>query len=334
VIGKASADTTASALPPPPPEAAGSVPPSTEFGTGRVGVACVVGEHPPEYPDSARTATRLVCEALRNRGVPLAAAAHATAAYVVSLDQLGSAFFLRVDYESPIGTVQTTRRASLYDLSEAEFVAPRLAKAIVTGEEVPATQAFDNLAGSESRRNQKKRGEFVIGGGIAGISAPENGTVMAPAFHLFAFYETTQWGIGLQLHLRDADDSSQQPVGFVALSVGGRYFFGDGEVAPVIGAGLAITDVDEYDRKTSGTSHLSGSGSTAYVEAGVEIFRLHSTRFITTLRADAPFYSLRSGDSYGGSAYCSNSICTTAAAPESAGRRYEVPISLNVGIGF
>ena len=325
VIGNAPVETAASPLASTPLQA-GSVPASTAFPVGAAGVACVTGEHPPEYPDSARTATRLVCEALRNRGVLLAPAPRATAAYVVSLDQLGSAFFLRVDYESPIGTVQTTRRASLYDLSEAEFVAPRLAKAIVTGESVPATQSFDNVAGSESRRYQKKRGEFVIGGGIAGISAPESATLMAPALHLFAFYETTRWGIGLQLHFRDAAGSSQQPVGFTALSVGGRYYFGDGEVSPVIGAGLAITELDEYERTATGTTHLSGSGSSAFVEAGVEVFRLHSTRFIATLRADAPFYSLRSGDGYD-SGYCSNSICTTAAAAESTGRRYEFPIS-------
>jgi hypothetical protein len=298
-------------------------------------IACVVGEYPSEYPDSARTAAGLVCEALRARGLDVGAprpdAGGARAAYVVNLDQLGSTFYLRVNYEEPVGAVRLTRRASLYDLSQAEVAAPRLADALTGRRSMADTANYGNVIGSEARPPEKRSGEFVIGGGIAGISMPAADVVMAPAVNLFAFYETTDWGIGLQFHARDADPSSYQPATFVGLSVGARYYLSDKNIAPLIGGGMSVLRLEEYQHVGGNTNQLTGSGISAYGEVGLEFFRLHKTHLIATVRADAPFYKLhRNSDT----TYYFDGVSAVPAAPVGASTRYDVPISLNLGIGF
>lgn len=311
----------------PPPPAAPTAPPR-----GRI--ACLVGYHPREFPDSARTATGLVCDAIREQGVDVGPVAYdpggARAAYVINLDQLGSTFFLRVSYEEPIGVPRKTRRVSLYDLAEAEVAAPRIARSMTGAASVDDTATYDNLVGSEARHREKKNGEFVVGGGIAALSMPSAESYMGPVLNVFGFYETGQWGVGLQGHIGDASMRHDDSAMYGAFSVGARYYFSDQNVTPLVGGGLALSMIretaqgDYYDR--------TGSGTSAYVEAGVELFRLHKTHFIATLRVDAPFYALGHVRSYGDYTYSSTSTTTAVPAPPRDG--YEMPVLLNVGVGF
>lgn len=299
------------------------------------GVACVIGEHPSEYPDSARTATAMVCDALRDRGVDIGSPTNsprgASAAYVVNLDQLGSTFFLRVQHEEPVGTVKKTRRISLSDLSEAEIAAPRIATALLENKATGDTLAYDNVVGSEGRNYRKKQGEFVIGGGIAAISMPAQGSYMGPAFQLFGFYETDNWGIGLQGHFGDADLDPSEHASLAVFSVGGRYYPSEENITPLIGAGLSLSRISEH-RHDNSFSTLEGSGTSAYAEAGVEMFRLHKTHLIATLRVDLPFYMLHRTTDYDYYGYYATPTPTpTPTGPE---KRYEVPVTVNVGIGF
>lgn len=299
-------------------------------------VACVIGDYPREYPDSARTATAMVCDALRDRGVDIGSPSTdprgASAAYIVNLDQLGSTFFLRVQQEEPVGTVKKTRRISLSELSEAEIAAPRIATALLENKSTGETLAYDNVVGSEARNYRKKQGEFVIGAGIAAISMPAQGSYMGPAFNVFGFYETDRWGIGLQSHFGDADLDPNEHASLAVFSVGGRYYPSEENITPVIGLGLSLSRISEH-RHDNSFSTLEGSGTSAYAEAGVEMFRLHKTHLIATLRADLPFYTLNRTPDYD---YYNYYGTTTPPAPTPTGpeKRYEVPITLNVGIGF
>jgi hypothetical protein len=301
-------------------------------------IACLVGDHPKEYSDSARTATGLVCDALRDKGVDIGQAAYdpggSTSAYVVNLDQLGSTFFLRVTFEDPIGQPQKTRRVSLYDLSEAEVAAPRVANAMTDAKSVDDAN-YDNVVGSEQRQKGKKTGEFVIGGGIAAISMPAAGSPMGPALNLFGFYETRDWGIGLQGHFGDAATERNNTASFMALSVGARYYFSDQNITPLVGGGLALSTIEEH--KQNAYYSLRGGGTSAFAEVGAEFFRLHKTHLIATVRVDAPFYTLTSStySSYNYYGYCSGLSCPASVDPGTAPKsRYEVPITVNLGIGF
>ena len=299
-------------------------------------IACLVGDHPREYSDSARTATGLVCDAIREQGIDVGPAASdpggSHAAYVVSLDQLGSTFFLRVSYEDPIGVAKKTRRVSIYDLAEAEVAAPRVARAMTDAKSVDETANYDNVVGSERRYKEKKNGEFVIGGGITALTMPAAQSYMGPMLNLFGFYETRDWGIGLQGHIGDASMHRNETASYMAFSVGARYYFSDQNITPLIGGGLALSTIEEA--KPNEPYELQGGGTSAYLEAGVELFRLHKTHFIATLRVDAPFYSVTATrqNTYDSYNYSTNTSSTVV--PPAPKDRYEVPVLLNLGVGF
>jgi hypothetical protein len=309
-------------LPPAPPTLA--APPSGAT------IACVVGDHPHEYPDSARTAARLVCDALRQRGADVSAdvgdGTGASAAYVVNIEQLGSIFYLGASYQEPLGVSKRSRRMSIYGLEEAEVAAPRLAEALLDEKSTEANVTYDSVVGSEQRVNAKKSGEFVVGLGLAAVSTPAAQTYMGPAFQLFGFYETRSWGIGVQGHVGDAAIQPHQTSFYSSFSVGARYYLSDEDLTPLLGGGLALSHMSE---SKNGDIGVSGGGTSAYLEAGIEAFRLHKTHFIATLRADLPFYKLSSGDADS----CYDNGCSNSVLPPQ-NTRYEVPILLNVGIGF
>jgi hypothetical protein len=59
---------------------------------------------------------------------------------------------------------------------------------------------------------------------------------------------------------------------------------------------------------------------------GLELFRLHSTHLIASLRVDAPFYTIgETDDDY---------YYETMPEPLSNDDEYHVPVTLNVGVGF
>ncbi len=298
--------------------------------------ACVVGDHPLDWSDSARTATGLVCDALRQRGVdiglPSTDAHGATSEYVVSLDQLGATFFLGVTFESPIGEIVKTRRASLDNLSEAQLAAPRLAAAMLDNGSAPDSAAPGDTIVPESRGYRKTTDGFFVGIGLSALSMPAQGAYMGPAGTLFAYYETGSWAFGLQLIEGDAD---MHPSAFAVLddfSVGARYFFSDGEVSPFFGGGLALSYINEHEH--DGTyQYLTGGGTGAFAEVGIEALRLHRTHLIASLRVDAPFYALeRTADT----SYNYDSALQTDVTQPPSGpiTRYEVPMTFTLGIGF
>lgn len=351
--GVAGAEPTAEQAPPAPAAPPGASPPATDAlpttalpspaapptvttpaEAPAVGIACVVGSHPAEWPDSARTATSLVCEALRSEGIRVGAVRHdpagASAAYVVNLDQLGTMFYLRVEYEEPVGSLKASRRLPLSDLAEAEQAAPRIARSFATGERLPDTQNYENVVGSESRNVKKKKGEIVVGPAIVGLLMPASGQYLGPGFAFFLYYETTHWGLGGSILFGDGSQRNPDDADYMALSLGARHFFTDADLTPMAGAGLALSRIDTDARVNDELRVGQGDGLAAYLEGGVEAFRLHSTHLIVAVRADFPFYSLSDGyssyDGYGG--YGSTSTLPKRTV------RYEVPVTLQVGIGF
>ncbi len=98
-------------------------------------------------------------------------------------------------------------------------------------------------------------------------------------------------------------DSDSYKVWWGSISVGGRYFLGDGDVTPLLGAGFLMGggsetkgSVWDVNTSSSGSSwSRSGSGAGAYLEAGIEALRTHNGgRLVGTARAELPFFQMRS----------------------------------------
>lgn len=286
------------------PEAPVAPAPSTESGeglpaqpvapAGTGGTACLVFNNGLD-PASAATGGQLVCDEIRNQGAPIVPSGQASAAaYRVHFDRLGAQLIVRATYEAPIGHVLRSRRLILKNVEEVPVAAPRLARAIVQDEPIAESQRMDNLVGEETRKLEKKPGEFLWGFGVIASSAPSEGAWMSPGIEFMGYYETPRYGVGFSL--RSTFGSGEKKYLAASLGVGGRYFFSDADIAPFAGAGLAIsgmeirTDAAEY-------SNDSGTGIAAFGEVGVEFLRLTSSRLIVSARAEAPFYALKH-DSY------------------------------------
>lgn len=266
---------------------------------------------------SAATGGQIVCDEIRAQGVALVAAGTPSAsAYRVHFDRLGAQLVVRVTYEAPLGTVKRSRRITVNGVEQVPVVAPRIARAIVQDESLESTQRVDNLVGEETRKYEKKSGEFLWGLGIVGTSAPTENRWMSPGVEFMGYYETPEYGYGFSL--RTAIGAGDKALRAASAGVGGRYFLSSGDTSAFVGGGLEVGYLDlEVGDSDSGEPSLWGSGISAFGELGVETMRLHSSRMIVGVRVEAPFYSVkqRSYD-YG-------------AAPASEESRWVLPVSVS-----
>ena len=92
-------------------------------------------------------------------------------------------------------------------------------------------------------------------------------------------------------------------------------------MAPFAGAGLGASYISVRE------SDLSGSGLSAYAEVGATMLRSGKVGFYASLRADAPFYSLK------GTSYAPADVGRAYGAPSRL-TSYVFPVSLNAGLAF
>jgi len=271
----------------------------------------LLGEHDGISEANARTSTAMVCDALRAAGaqvrtIPLdpAQAYGFAAAYRVALRPLGKLVLLHVSYEAPVGQELRSRRLQLSDIEEMTVAAPRVAAALVHDKPLSETANVGNLVGEDTRRARKATGESFFALGIFGFTIPDDawaGYGVLARFH----YQTLDYAVSLEgrLGTSTANDGDAHLYG---LGVGGRYFFGDGDVAPFLGGGLGVlwvgveeetgSDLDGPDYAyADDTTDREGSGLAPFVEVGIELLRMHDSRLDAALRADLPLYEIGGG---------------------------------------
>lgn len=336
-----SADPAAAASPPAPTEAPAAAPsasaPAPAAAPAVAPVAapraarpqCLIGLSDGVQPAHAATATQLVCAALLDAGADIdaqpvpAQMAQPGAAYRVQLQPLGRILLLSVSYESPLGTPVSTRSMQLSKIEDVPVASPRIAQALISGKQVEQTAKMDTLLGSETRRYEKQYGEMVWGLGILGFGAINTDVVTGYGAYLQGMYETPRYAVGAELRLGGSGESSGDAT-LGGISVGGRYFFSDGDISPFVGAGLGVlwfeTDDSEEYNPVSGYydyAYYDGSGAAFRVDFGIELLRMHDARFDILLRADLPLFELEGS---GGDA--------------SQDDKYVVPISLMAAVSF
>ena len=70
------------------------------------------------------------------------------------------------------------------------------------------------------------------------------------------------------------------------LGIDGRWLPLEGNVSPFVGGGLNWMMLNSY----GDDGDVSGNGLGLHAEAGIEFLRLHSSRLMTSIRADFPLY--------------------------------------------
>jgi len=278
--------------------AMGPVQAAEETPTASGDAICLIGAYSGVDLADAETSALLVCDELRAQGIavgqPTADVGTATSAYRLSLRTLGDTVLVRLSHEEPVGTVKSSRRTQIRNISKIPTVAPRLAEALVKNTSIKSTARVANLVGKETRKYEKTPGEFFWGIGIVGLTIPGVDAVMQPGMDLRAFYERPRYSVGTNIRVAGGSGETDDAF-FIGWGMGGRYFFSEKNNSFFAGGGVSWTTLSVSQGNWSSGEHFNGheSGFGAYAEIGMEFLRFHSSRMSIDLRVDAPMFSLK-----------------------------------------
>jgi hypothetical protein len=283
---------------------------------------CELRESRGVSPADAATAANLVCAEIRR-------ASSGSGAYGVSLATLGKIVLVTATREEPAGSV-TVQADGLEEVPKA---APRIADALVHGLGFATTQRVDNLLVSETRPARVKKGSVKFSAGVADVESLGHGA-RASGFSLGLMYATPRFALPVDMRFAwDDSQNGEKGLNLFSLSVGGRAYLSKRDVSPFVGGGLGILHLDASEGGYDGSGATSyfyaeRSGIAPYLEAGVEMLRLHRGRVALVVRADFPTASLRS-ESYEYWSYYGDA--PTVLPAES---RYVVPVSIGLSVAF
>jgi hypothetical protein len=278
-------------------------------------------------PD-ATTAAGLLCAELRR-------ASGNQGAFAISLGTLGQTVIVtaaRVDAAASV----TVRVAGLEELPVA---AGRIAEALVRGQAFASTQRVDNLLADETRPLRAKKGSLKFTVGVADVESAGFGA-RAAGFSVGLAYVAPRFALPAEMRLAWDDATYPDPeLGLFSVSVGGRAYLSTRDVSPFVGGGLGVLRLHVREGEFPAPGQAASTyfdaqrfGVAPYVEAGVEVLRLHRGRIGLQVRADLPTAALHSPE-----VAVYSSWDYPVPAPESvypAQSRYVVPISLGLTASF
>jgi hypothetical protein len=238
----------------------------------------------------ALTATRLICAELKR-------SSSGQGAFGIVLETLGRVVVVTATREDTAASV-TVR---VEGVEEVPVAAGRIADALVHGLSLPATQRVDNLLEDETREAKTKKGPVKFSLGVADVESPGHGA-RAAGFSLGLLYATPRFALPAEMRFALDDYQGGEPeLDLFSISVGGRYYLSKRDWSPFVGAGLGVLRLAASEDEFTETGYPGPEyfyaerfGLAAYVEAGIEVLRLHRGRIAFHVRADLPTWSLES----------------------------------------
>ena len=280
-------------------------------------------------PD-AGTAARVVCAELRR-------ASGGRGAFGVTLATLGTIVVLSATREDPAASVTVELRG----LEELPAASRRVAGALVHGLDFAATQRVDNLLEGETQSARAKKGVVKLTAGVADVESLGHGA-RAAGFSLGLLYATPRFALPAEMRLAWDDSGSAEPgLSLFSFSVGGRGYLSNRDVSPYLGGGLGVLRLYATEGWYPQPGDSQGTffdgerfGVAPYVEAGVEMLRLHRGRIGLQVRVDLPLWSLESPafDVY--VPWDGRGPHPDVAQSYPAQSRYVVPVSIGVTVAF
>ena len=274
----------------------------------------------------AGTAVGLICDDLKRES-------GGRGAFEISLGTLGSLVNVtatRLDTGESISV-----RAG--GLEEVPLASARIAEALVHHRTLVSTQRVDNLLEEETREARVKRGSVKFTLGVADLESLGHGARGA-GFSLGLTYATPRFALPAEMRFAWDDTVHGEPgMSLFAVSVGGRGYLSKRDLSPFVGGGLGLLRVDAtegeypYGGPSSGYFQAEWFGLAPYVEAGVEVLRLHRGRIALHVRADSPVAALQSQEIQVWSEWD-----PPGSAPDvyPAQSRYVVPVSIGLSVAF
>jgi len=273
----------------------------------------------------AQTAAELVCTELRK-------ASGGRGAYGIELRTLGQLVVVTVAREEPAASVTV----QVHGIEEILTAAPRVADALVRGLGFATTQRVDNLLAEETRPPRVKKGSVKFSFGVGDLESAGHGA-RAAGFSLGLVYSTPRFALPAELRVAwDDSPYGEKTLNLFSLSLGGRTYLSRRDVSPFLGGGLGVLrlEIQEGGYPDMGSYfHADEFGVAPYLEAGVEMLRLHRGRVALHVRADFPLGSLKSPEipSY---SYPDGTGRLVEQPGQPAQSRYVVPVSIGVSVAF
>ena len=223
-------------------------------------------------------------------------------------------------------------------LEEVPLASARIAEALVHHRTLASTQRVDNLLVEETREARVKRGSVKFTLGVADLESIGHGARGA-GFSLGLTYATPRFALPAEMRFAWDDNAYPEPgISLFSVSLGGRGYLSKRDVSPFVGGGLGLLWLDAHGGEypypggpSSGYFQAESLGVAPYVEAGVEVLRLHRGRIALHVRADFPLAALHSEEI---------EVWSEWDRPGSAPRvypaqsRYVVPVSIGLSVAF
>ena len=275
----------------------------------------------------AGTAVGLICDDLRRESGD-------RGAFEIRLGVLGSLVIVsatRLDTGESISV-------RVEGLEELPLASARIAEALVRHRTVVSTQRVDNLLAEETREARVKRGSVKFTLGVADLESIGHGARGA-GFSLGLAYATPRFALPAEMRFAWDDNAYPEPgMNLFSVSLGGRGYLSKRDVSPFVGGGLGLLRLEAYEGEypypggpSSGYFQAEWFGLAPYVEAGVELLRLHRSRIALHVRADFALASLQSQEIEVWSEW---DLPGSAPRVYPAQSRYVVPVSIGISVAF
>ncbi len=226
-------------------------------------------------------------------------------------------------------------------LEEIPLASARIAEALAHHRALETTQRVDNLLAEETREARVKRGSVKFALGVADLETIGHGARGA-GFSLGLTYATPRFALPAEMSFAWDDVEYGEPeISLFSVSLGGRSYLSKKDVSPFVGGGLAMVWMDAnegtYPDPGSPTStyfQAEWFGLAPYVEAGVEMLRLHRGRIALRVRADFPLSALEGQEIQVWSDWDPSGRPPRVETTLPAQSRYVVPVSIGVSVSF
>ena len=248
---------TAFAVEPTQGQAAASAPAANAI---PITATCSLGDRTGVDEAEAKTAADIICHELAKRGAT-------NTNHEVRFGKLGGRTLLTVAARN--GNTYDEARAFLNGMDEVDVAGPRLVSSLVEGKTVAETRTVDNVLANESREPKKQGGVVMANMGMFGTTSIGEPSSASAGFDLGIGYRSGSFGLVSTGRLGGVG-SGEKKISSAALDLGGHLYLSDGDIAPFVGGGFAVSDF-HLARPEQG--ELKGSGASAFATVGVEALR-------------------------------------------------------------
>ena len=214
----------------------------------------------------------------------------ASRVYIISFMPLGKKIIVGIEERElrPSGMVSAyAENATASSVEELDIIIARLVESTFAHGKFENSATIKNVTKNEGRPQVKKFGEFLWGGGVIIGGHMGHESMVHYGANLKFDYEMEHARIDVNIA-----SQANKGYGYVLGDVGAVYLFLSSDISPYIGGTVGFGGIFTK----LGDHHGTSGGAVGSLMAGVEFFRLYSTRMVVELKLGLPFFKINDGN--------------------------------------